>query len=1314
MKRIFTLTFSLLVLFCTSAMAQNAIQAGGRQYSIPNRNHTKSSPIFNGLNKTSTCSADTIEYTIYKATGLNTININSTTSAGTGYQWFPAPQAITVSGFNFFAFLSSLAGIQSQSVTLSIYNAGIDSMPSGAALRSITMNIDTVLGNGSLGAILKRAIFTTPATITNPNGYVIAIENTSGNQLNVLANDWNNLDGGSEWCASVRIGTNNIRSYNISIAGTPYDADFIMFPIVTYSLTADFTYTPACFTPGNPVSFTNTSSAINNSRFYNLRKLFGVYPETYTWDFGNSTGGNAVDTNVVYTTGGTYNVKLTDSIEGYYRYCTDNKSLNISSSAPAPNAGGGGSYCIGSTLSLTCATVAGSTYYWTGPNGYTSTAQNPSRTSFSSLMAGQYDVMTINGTCSSAVASVIVAAILPPVATSNTPVCFGQTLNLTASLVPGGTYAWTGPNGFTSSAQSPNRTNLTAADTGLYTLNVSLPGCSFNPVTTRVAGLAKPATPTVGNAQSLCEGEGLSLSAQGTYVNPTFNWNGPNNYSSNTQNPSISATTLSNSGTYSVTVTVNGCTSSSASTNVAINPKPSAPTVGSNGALCAGQTLSLSASAIANATYNWSGPNNFTSTQQNPSRISMTTADAGLYSVIATVNGCSSVSASITISVSASAPSPTASSNSPVCAGQSLTLFASNVAGANYSWTGPNGFTSNAQNPVITNVTSAGAGTYSVTAATATCGTSPASTVNVTINALTITPIASNAGPACEGSSTSLSITTINGATYGWVGPNAYVSASQNPNLNNVTKAMAGTYTVTISTSQCGAVGSYSTILAVKQKPVVTSVFNNSPLCAGDTLQVSVNGTNTSSSATFAWTGPNSYASSGKSIVINNVSSANDGTYSVTATDSGCTSASFSTGFIVKPKPTAPVSSNSSPQCEGTKLDLTASLISNATYVWSGPNNFTSTQRNPSINAIAKAGEGTYKVYCVVNGCKSVEEATNVVINIKPASPVISNNSPYCERSNVSLTVPAVSGATYSWTGPVNFTSTNQNVSLISAIPVQSGTYSCVMTVAGCVSDAGTTELVVTPLPTAPTLSSFPVNKLCAGDSLQLFASFTDLATYSWTGPAGFVSALRNPTIKNTNQAYSGTYSVAITKGACTSQPANITITVNPTPNTGNISGLANVFKLDTVSYMVNGLQGSSFDWNVTGANITLGAGSNKVQVKWLTVGTETIKVKETSDQGCLGVEKSFAVNVAPTTGVNELQTNADVIVYPNPMNETLTVSMLGNHKLQSAILYDLVGNEIITSNKSEIIVSHLQSGIYVIRVIDNNGNTYTQKIVKN
>jgi hypothetical protein len=65
-------------------------------------------------------------------------------------------------------------------------------------------------------------------------------------------------------------------------------------------------------------------------------------------------------------------------------------------------------------------------------------------------------------------------------------------------------------------------------------------------------------------------------------------------------------------------------------------------------------------------------------------------------------------------------------------------------------------------------------------------------------------------------------------------------------------------------------------------------------------------------------------------------------------------------------------------------------------------------------------------------------------------------------------------------------------------------------------------------------------------------------------------------------------------------------------------------------------------------------------------------------------------------------------------MNETLSISMLGNHKLQSATLFDLVGNEIIITNKSDIDVSHLQNGVYVIRIKDNNGNTYSQKVVKN
>ena len=64
------------------------------------------------------------------------------------------------------------------------------------------------------------------------------------------------------------------------------------------------------------------------------------------------------------------------------------------------------------------------------------------------------------------------------------------------------------------------------------------------------------------------------------------------------------------------------------------------PTATNNGPLCAGATLLLQSSVPAGASYSWTGPNGFTSTQQNPSLPSATSAASGTYAV--TVNGCSS------------------------------------------------------------------------------------------------------------------------------------------------------------------------------------------------------------------------------------------------------------------------------------------------------------------------------------------------------------------------------------------------------------------------------------------------------------------------------------------------------------------------------------------------------------------------------------------------------------------------------------------------------------------------------------------------
>lgn len=78
---------------------------------------------------------------------------------------------------------------------------------------------------------------------------------------------------------------------------------------------------------------------------------------------------------------------------------------------------------------------------------------------------------------------------------------------------------------------------------------------------------------------------------------------------------------------------------------------PPAPAAGYNNPVYAGMTLNLTASTVAGATYSWTGPNGFTSTNQNPSIPNATAAAAGIYNVSAIAGGCASVAAAITVAV---------------------------------------------------------------------------------------------------------------------------------------------------------------------------------------------------------------------------------------------------------------------------------------------------------------------------------------------------------------------------------------------------------------------------------------------------------------------------------------------------------------------------------------------------------------------------------------------------------------------------------------------------------------------------------------
>mgnify|MGYP002640005246 CR=1 FL=1 len=94
---------------------------------------------------------------------------------------------------------------------------------------------------------------------------------------------------------------------------------------------------------------------------------------------------------------------------------------------------------------------------------------------------------------------------------------------------------------------------------------------------------------------------------------------------------------------------------------------------------------------------------------------------------------------------------PPIGSNTPVCVGETLDLWAENFPGATYSWTGPNSFSSSQQNPSIPNVTMANGGTYELTI-TANGTTSDAVTTEVEIIPNSIPDFSFNI--ACQGENT--------------------------------------------------------------------------------------------------------------------------------------------------------------------------------------------------------------------------------------------------------------------------------------------------------------------------------------------------------------------------------------------------------------------------------------------------------------------------------------------------------------------------------------------------------------------------------
>ncbi|TSJ45571.1 gliding motility-associated C-terminal domain-containing protein [Fluviicola chungangensis] len=569
--------------------------------------------------------------------------------------------------------------------------------------------------------------------------------------------------------------------------------------------------------------------------------------------------------------------------------------------------------------------------------------------------------------------------------------------------------------------------------------------------------------------------------------------------------------------TYTWFIYTDGCHASSDQISINQSTPISTPSALNNGPLCEGTTLNLTTPTVSGASYQWSGPNSFTSSLQNPSIPNITSADAGLYSVTLSVAGCSSAAGTTSVMVNPAPVAPTVSSNSPICQGSPINLTAPLVSGATYQWSGPGSFSSSAQNPTIASAALSDAGIYSLQITVGGCSSTNTSTANVIVNPTPTAATASSNSPVCENASINLAATAVSGATYQWTGPNAFSSTDQNPVIPNAQAVNAGSYSVITSVNGCSSTAN-STSVVINPSPVIAlGTVTNPTTCSSTDGSIQVTGAATGN---LSWTGTASGIQMGVTLpaTIPNLGS---GAYNITLTAaSGCTSNTLVQTLTGPSAPATPIITPGGPTsfCSGGSVTLTSSAA--GTYLWS---------TGETTQSISVSTSGSYSV-TVGNGsgCVAASAPTMVTVNPSPSVPVIVAGGPttFCTGGSVTLTSSAPSGNTWS---------TTETTSSITGST--SGTYTVTVSNGTCSSTSAGTTVTVTAPPATPTITPGGPTTFCAGGSVTLTSS----------APSGNAWSTGETTNSITVSA-SGSYTVSVGGGSCMATSAPATITVNPTP----------------------------------------------------------------------------------------------------------------------------------------------------------------------
>jgi len=492
-------------------------------------------------------------------------------------------------------------------------------------------------------------------------------------------------------------------------------------------------------------------------------------------------------------------------------------------------------------------------------------------------------------------------------------------------------------------------------------------------------------------------------------------------------------------------------------------------------------------------------------------------------------------------------------------------------------------------------------------------------TVSTTPNPGTITGLSS----VCASSIISLSDATLGGT---WSSSNVAVGTVSSTGV--VTGASAGTTTISYSvTNSCGTAIT-TKIITVNPLPNAGIIIGASFVCATSTITLS----NTASGGTWS-SSIISIATIGSSGIVTGAS-AGTTTISYTVTNS-CSTTTTTKIVTVNPLPNAGSITGLPGVCVSSTINLTDSVSGGA---WSAINS-NATVGSTGIVSGAIAGVDTIK-YIVTNSCGTTVATKIVTVNPLPNAGTIIGFTTVCIVSTIALTDASTGGV---WASSILSVALVGSTGIVSGVSAGTTTISYSVT-NSCGTVSATKIVTVNPAPNVDSISG--PTSICSGGTITL----TDTVSGgTWSSSTTTVATIGSLTGTVTGVSSGSTIiSYTVTNSCGTTATATTTVTINPLPNAGLITGLSMICVSNSIS-LTDTVTGGL--WSASNSNAFV---SSFGVVLGVSGGVDTIKYSITNTCGTNSVTKVVTINPAPSAGII---TGLDTVCVSSSIALTDTVS---------------------------------------------------------